>query len=93
MTQPIYTVDFTVRAEQQKMEIPIERRRHFDAALRELLADPTPAKARKLEDPGFWEVRLTQWITIEYTFRKSVMVVTVVDVRDDKETEPFYYEP
>lgn len=87
----LYTVEFTTRAEQQKMEIPPERRPAFDAALRLLLDSPQHPSAIQ-RDECLWEIRLTQHITIEYMFTKTKLVVLIIEVRDDLATEPLYYE-
>lgn len=87
----LYTVEFTTRAEQQKMEIPPERRTAFDTALRILLDNPQHPSAIQ-RDESLWEIRLTQHITIEYMFTKTKLVVLIIEVRDDLATEPLYYE-
>lgn len=87
----VYNITFTTEAEHQKMAIPIERRESFDRALFMLARNPIPEQAKKL-DEALYMVRLTQWITVEYFVSRYKLVINVIEIRDDHNTEPMYYE-
>lgn len=89
--EPVYGVEFAPTAEAQKHALPMERRPAFDAAMRELVRDPRRSPAVQLGD-GTWRVRLTQHVTLYYAVFQYRLTVLVMEVTDNKDSEPLYYE-